>query len=130
MSSLYIIYTVVDYICILEGGPCFLFVLLNLAPIPSTVKGLYSINRVPECLSLRRNWSPHPFPRKRVCLVVYPLGYKGGEQHSLAGERVGGTRIRRLDRKLGPLYTLRPLPSAIIFIQVCLPAIYVAGTRL
>ncbi len=26
----------------------------------------HSTHRVPECLSLRRNWVPHPFPRERV----------------------------------------------------------------
>ncbi len=45
----------------------------------------YSIHRVPECLSLRRNWVTlfTPLHRKRVLL---PPGSKWGEQHSLAGE--------------------------------------------
>ncbi len=41
----------------------------------------YSIQRVAECLSLRQNWVPPP---------PTPLDPKRGEQHSLAGEGVGG----------------------------------------
>jgi hypothetical protein len=33
-----------------------------------------SIHKVPECLSLRRNWvgSHHPLPRERVCFPLNP----------------------------------------------------------
>ncbi len=43
--------------------------------------------RVPECLSLRRNWVlPHPLPRKRACLP--PWTQRGEEQHSPVEEGV------------------------------------------
>ncbi len=48
-----------------------------------------SVHRVPEWLSHRRCWvPPHPLPRKRMCLPSWTP--KGGEQHSLAVEEVGG----------------------------------------
>jgi hypothetical protein len=47
------------------------------------------INRVPECLSLRRNWVfPNPLPWKSVYLPTWTLG--GGGQYSLAGGGVEG----------------------------------------
>ncbi len=63
------------------------------------------IPRVPECLSLRRNWVP-PLPPSHASECVAPLGPNGvREQHSLGGEGVG-TQFGRLDRKPGTLYTL------------------------
>ncbi len=65
----------------------------------------YSTCRVPECLSHRRNWAPHPFPRKWVCL---PLWTQRGEGATLScgWEVHGGNKFGRLDRKPGILYTL------------------------
>jgi hypothetical protein len=61
--------------------------------------------KVPECLSLHRNWVPPPPPPKAsVSSLLGPMG----EQHSLAGEGVGGggDQCGRLDRKPGTLCTL------------------------
>jgi hypothetical protein len=81
----------------------------------------YSIHGLPECLSLRRNWVPHPFPRKRVCLVVYHNGPKGGSNTRLRvrGWGGGGTRIGRQDRKPGTLNTLCPLSSHVFLLALC-----------
>ncbi len=52
--------------------------------------------RVPECLSLRRNWVPHPLtPSERVS-PLEPKG--GGVTHSLAGDGVGGP-VRTIGQK-------------------------------
>ncbi len=45
------------------------------------------VNRVPECLSLRRSWVPHHPPP--LASVSSPSYTKGEKQHSLAGEGVG-----------------------------------------
>jgi hypothetical protein len=58
------------------------------APSPIHVE----IHRVPEYLSLRRNWFPHPPPTQAS--VSPPLGQRWEEQHSLAGEGVGGDQIK------------------------------------
>jgi hypothetical protein len=58
-----------------------------------------SIHRIPECLSLRRNWVPCPLPRKRVCP---PWTQIGGA--TLACGEGGGAQFRRQDRKPGTLY--------------------------
>ncbi len=41
--------------------------------------------------------SPHPLPRTRVCIP--PWNHRGEEQHSLAGERLGGTQFGQLHGK-------------------------------
>jgi hypothetical protein len=47
---------------------------------------------------------PTPSPASECVSLI---GSKGGEQHSLAGERGdGGSQLGRLDRKPGTLYTL------------------------
>ncbi len=65
------------------------FCLAKLESRVAVVEELYcSIPRVPECLPHRRNWvQPAPSPASEY---VSPLGPKGQEQHSLAGEGVGG----------------------------------------
>jgi hypothetical protein len=45
--------------------------------------------KVPEILSLRHNWGGPPHPQASV--LPPPTWVLGGEPHSLAGERVGGT---------------------------------------
>ncbi len=47
----------------------------------------YNVHRVPECLSLCQNWVPHPLSTSEC---VSHLGQRVKEQHSLAGEEVGG----------------------------------------
>jgi hypothetical protein len=42
---------------------------------------LYGVHKLPNCLSLRRNWVPPPLP-PREC-VSPPLDPKGEEQHSM-----------------------------------------------
>ncbi len=46
-----------------------------------------TVHRVPECLSLRRNWVPPP--HRRVWLPL-PQDPSEGETHSLVGKGVGG----------------------------------------
>ncbi len=66
-------------------------------------KGI-NLHKVPECLSLRRNWVPPPPPPYRVCL---PPGYPKDGRATLAyGWGGGRTQFGRLDRKPGTLYTL------------------------
>ncbi len=48
------------------------------------IDGTLPLPRVPACLSHRRNWVPHT----PLFQPFEPKG--GGEQHSLAGEGVGG----------------------------------------
>jgi hypothetical protein len=49
---------------------------------------VYILYRVPECLSLRRNWvPPPPLPQASVSPTLVT---KKGEQPSLGGEGVGG----------------------------------------
>jgi hypothetical protein len=58
------------------------------------VEGLYSILRVPESLSHRRNWAPHPLPRERMCLPPA----------TLLRVRRWGAQFGRLDRKPDTLW--------------------------
>ncbi len=48
--------------------------------------------RVPECLTPRQNWDPHPLSRKRP-------EAKEGETHSPAGEGMGESQFGRLEKK-------------------------------
>ncbi len=64
----------------------------------AVMDGVARTHKVPECLSLRRNWSPHP-------RVSPPLDPKGGGNIPLR-LRGWGTQYGRLDRKPGTLYTL------------------------
>ncbi len=48
-----------------------------------------------QCLYLGRNWVL-PTPRPQTSVSPPSLDPKGGEQHSLAGEGVGGTQFGRL----------------------------------
>jgi hypothetical protein len=60
------------------------------------------INRVPQCMSPRRNWdSPTPLSQARV-----PLPPEPGGAHSPAGEGLGEFQFRRLEKKLSTLPTL------------------------
>ncbi len=62
------------------------------------------INRVPQCMSLRRNWdSPTPF----LASYSMPLPPEPrGAAHSPAGEGLGESQFRRLEKKLCTLSTL------------------------
>jgi hypothetical protein len=52
---------------------------------------LFTVHRVPECLSLRRNWVLPPLLRKRLCSVYLPLDPSGGKATcARMGEGVGG----------------------------------------
>ncbi len=44
-----------------------------------------SIHRVPECLSLHRNWVPHPLPRKRVCLPPWTQRWESNTRLRVRG---------------------------------------------
>jgi hypothetical protein len=58
---------------------------------PSAEGLLYTVRIVPECLSNRRNRVPPLPPPPPKASVSLPLGPKGvGEQHSFAGEGLGG----------------------------------------
>jgi hypothetical protein len=64
------------------------------------------IYRVPQCMSPRWNWdSPNPSlaTRQRLCLSPE---LKGGRAHSPAGEGVGESQFRRLEKKFSTLPTL------------------------
>jgi hypothetical protein len=62
------------------------------------------IYRIPQCISPRWNWdNPTPSPRRRVCTP--PLVPGGGAQ-SPAGEGLGESQFRRLEKKLSTLPTL------------------------
>ena len=64
------------------------------------------IYRIPQCMSPRRNWdSPSPSPLPQAS-VPHPVTKVGGGQHSPAGEGVGESPFRRLEKKLS---TLPPL---------------------
>jgi hypothetical protein len=62
------------------------------------------ILRVPQCMSPRRNWdSPNP----SLASECAPPPRTGGEgAHSPAGEGLGKSRFRRLEKKLSTLPTL------------------------
>jgi hypothetical protein len=63
-----------------------------------------SIGRVLSCFSKSSELGlSHPFTRRRVCP---PFGSGEGEAHSLAGEGVGKSQFRRLEKKLRTLPTL------------------------
>ncbi len=51
---------------------------------------LYSIPRIPECLSLRPNWLPPPRKRLFPPLEQYGGGGASPGKHSLGGEGAGG----------------------------------------
>jgi hypothetical protein len=57
---------------------------------------MYSIPRLPLCLSPRPNWDPpmHPRSRKRVCPPPEPKGDGAGGTHSPACEGGGVVPIR------------------------------------
>ncbi len=64
-----------------------------------------SIRRVlPEFMSLRRNWVPHPLPLQQV----WPPRTQGGRHTRLRG-RVNGTQFRQRDINSGTLITVIPL---------------------
>jgi hypothetical protein len=59
----------------------------------------------PQCMSPRRNWvSPNPLSPASVTLPPEP---KGAGTHSPAGEGLGESQFRRLEKKLRTLSTLR-----------------------
>ncbi len=66
--------------------------------------------RVPQCLSPRPHWDPHPLSRKRVC--PSPWSQRGGKH---APQGVGGGRvpIRTTGEKPCTLSTLWLIPSAL-----------------
>ena len=67
--------------------------------------------RVPQCMSPRRNWdSPTPFLAREWAL---PPVTKGGEAYSPAGEGLGKSQFRRLEKRLSTLPTLCIYFSAI-----------------
>jgi hypothetical protein len=60
--------------------------------------------RVPQCMSSRWNWDS-PTPSLASECAPTP-GTKGGGAHSPAGEGLGETQFRRLEKKLSTLPTL------------------------
>ena len=73
------------------------------APVACTRKGTI-LYRVPEFLSSRLNWIPHPFPRNPQA-SVFPSGPNGG-RHTRLGV---GAQFRRMDRISGTLFSIIPL---------------------
>ncbi len=82
-------------------------------PIPAPpAQGIITLNpqsthiyRVPQCMSLRRNWdSPTPSLASEYATPPEPKG--GGEAYSPAGGGVGESQFRRLEKKLSTLPTL------------------------
>jgi hypothetical protein len=65
------------------------------------------IKRVPQCMSPRHNWElglSHPLSRQQVC--PSPRNQRGGGAHSPAGEGLGESQFRRLEKKFSTLPTL------------------------
>jgi hypothetical protein len=62
------------------------------------------IYRVPQCMSPRRNWDSHTHSLARECTP--PPGRGKGVAHSPAGEGLGESQFRRLEKKLSTLSTL------------------------
>ncbi len=70
------------------------------------------IYRVPHCMSPRRNWDcPTP---SLASECAPPPGTKGGGAHSPAGEGLGESPFRRLEKKLSTLPTLCSIPSHLV----------------
>jgi hypothetical protein len=61
------------------------------------------INRAPQCMSLRRNWDSPMHPPLSPASV--PLPPEPGGAHSPAGEGLGESQFRRLEKKLSTLPT-------------------------